>query len=314
LRAGRDYYFRFLGPFAVVNGEGKWFSSGMKHWKVPLVGTNQQKTFACPRDVGRQCFVCETVKEIMPINPKLAQDYKAGLSYYFNVVDVMSPSYGVQTLDDGQTLFNILQELLEMDAAQNGGIPTLFDPNRGQVIKVNKLQALPWRTAVMVGVKSLDELAEGASSWGQMANLPNLDEKWEYIEYQEQRQMFSAIGGHAGPALPTAAPPPALAPAPAGPAQAAVPFGQSDYPAAPPQEFVAPGAAPTTAPAPAAPVTAPPPAATPALTPEVVAPPATAPPAAFTPPGAAPVPGPQGESSEELQRRMEQAVQEEGAS
>ena len=258
LKPGRTYKLRLMPAFKSLDGKGIWFSVRRKHWKIPVPGTTDTKTFACPKEKNQPCYICDMADSLKPTLPQMAKDFAPNLSYMFNVIDVDSPGFGVQQLEDGATLFNLLLGIVQ-------ALPTVADPVQGQVLNVNKLPQAPWRTVVPAEVKSFDEMGLPIET-AYTENLVDLDEAWNYIDYDEQKALFVMIEQNPHAIAATMNPAGAIA----APVPAAV--------MAPPIETTVVPAAVTTAPAPAAPVApvAPAPAAPVTPAPAVVVAPAPA--------------------------------------
>ena len=273
LKPGRQYRLMLAPSFKVVDGKGIWYSVRRKHWKIPVPGTTDFKTFTCPKEVSDQCYICDMADSLRPTLPQMAKDFSPNLSYMFNVIDADNPGFGVQQLEDGATLFNLFLGIVQ-------SLPTIADPVQGQVITITKLPQSPWRTAIPGAVLSYDELGLPIET-AYAENLKDLDEAWQYISYDEQRVMFAAIEanphqfantGQQGMLPPAAAPvgatPVAGFPIPnAGPAVPAPTAVAPVIEVAPVSAAPAPAAPAATAVAPAVPVGAPPAVLTPA-TPE----------------------------------------------
>jgi hypothetical protein len=295
LKPGRQYRLMIAPSFKVVDGRGIWYSVRRKHWKIPVPGTTDFKTFTCPKEIGDQCYICDMADSLRPTLPQMAKDFAPNLSYMFNIIDADNPGFGVQQLEDGATLFNLFLGIVQ-------SLPTVADPVQGQVISVTKLPQSPWRTAIPGAVLSYDELGLPLET-AYAENLKDLDEAWQYITYDEQRVMFAAIEanphqfanqGQQG-MLPPAATPAGATPVAGFPIPAAAPPAPAAA-VAPPVD-VTPPAPVSAAPAPAAPATT------------NVAPPAPAGavPAVMAPAAAAPAAAPDG-AADAMQARMEAAA------
>ena len=223
LKVGRTYDLRLLPAFKTVDGQGIWFSVRRKHWTIPVPGTTESRTFVCPKelDPAQPCYICDVADKLKPTLPQLAKSFSPNLSYMFNVIDTSAISFGPQQLEDGATLFNLLLGIVDT-------LPTVADPELGQVIIVNRLPASPWRTAIPGKVLPFSEMGLDISV-AFVENLPNLDDAWTVIDYAEQQSLFSAIEAnpHAIEAaqaaqIPAAVVPGAVAGAPGGPPLAVV--------------------------------------------------------------------------------------------
>ncbi len=187
LKPGRQYNFRLLPAFKILNGDGIWFGIARKHWKIPVDNTvDESRTFACPQERGEECYICGLREEFSSAMPALAKKLTPNTNYMFNIIDVDNPQFGIQQLEDGATLFNLFTGIIQAN-------PTIADPIQGGVIQVTKLTQTPWRTAVPTGrVVSLDELGIGVDA-ALPSKLKNLDDAFTYIAADEQRQLFSQI-------------------------------------------------------------------------------------------------------------------------
>jgi hypothetical protein len=283
LKPTRKYRLLIAPAFKVVDGKGIWYSVRRKHWKIPVPGTADFKTFTCPKELGTSCYICDMADAMRPTLPQMAKDFAPNLSYMFNVIDADNAGFGVQQLEDGATLFNLFLGIVQT-------LPTVADPVQGQVITVVKLTQPPWRTAIPGAVLSYDELGLPIET-AYAENLKDLDEVWQYISDEEQRAMFAAIEANphqfanlgrqgqlppvaapvgatpvAGFPIPSDTPPPpaevapieitpvSTAPAPAAPAAVAVapPPPAGPVPVAMTPAAGVPDAAPSAAPAPSA--------------------------------------------------------------
>lgn len=180
---------RFGPAFTVRNGVPIFHSAGRRHYSVPGANTESGKyTFDCPAYAGEgRCIVCENEMLFREKGMWEGRNGVAGsLHFRFNVIDPSNPEKGFQILEDTQTLYKMVGNLLKR-------YPMLMDPFEGYNVDVERLDDKPWREVfadVEGGKISLDELHPDALEWAKMGVLENLDESWNYPTYEEQLAIF----------------------------------------------------------------------------------------------------------------------------
>lgn len=282
MEKGSRNYYRFMPAFKVdENGVPKWWSYGMRHYGVPILGGEEGKktTIDCPQTIGGRCLVCENKKLFQQLGQW--DDFK-GCSprkrVYFNVIDIQNLEAGVQVLEDGPKLWGLLREEFEEENE------LLFDPFEGSVLTVISKDADPWRKIKYPKAHqcSLDQLHVDGLTWALPENLEDLDDQWEFPTLEEQQKTFATMFGGVHEQLAAPAPQVQIGALAAAPAQAAVPAPVAVGVAAILDEEVIEGEVVEEPPAPApasAPASAPAPVAvapTPAASPPVPAPGAAA--------------------------------------
>jgi len=225
LTKGNRYYLRFMPAFKLnAAGIPQWWSYGMRHFGIPVIGKEDGKkiTMDCPQSIGARCIPCENKAVFKMMG---AWDDFKGCSprkrTYFNVIDIQNLDAGVQVLEDGPKLWQLLREEFEEENDQ------LFDPYTGSVLIVIVKDADPWRKLKYPESHqcSLDEIDENALTWALPENLNDLDEQWDFPTLEWQQETFAYLLG-GGPTQ-IAAPTPqqqieAPAPAPAAPVSVGV--------------------------------------------------------------------------------------------
>ena len=257
-------------PAFKVNEAGipQWWSYGMRHYSVTILGGEDGKkvTMDCPQTIGARCLVCENKR----IYQQMGQwDDFQGCSprkrVFFNIIDIEHLDAGVQVLEDGPKLWQLLREEFEEENDK------LFCPFEGSVLTIHAKEADPWRKLKYPKAHqcSLDQLHADGLTWALPENLEDLDTYWDFPTLEEQQKTFATMLGGGSSQLAAPAPQAQIgatevatpAPAPVTAGVAAILDDTEVIEAEVVQEPSAP--APTPAPAPATAVTAPAPAASP---------------------------------------------------
>lgn len=185
------YFIRMMPSFKVDEmGREIFFSLAQRHFGIPIIGKEDDSvTMDCPLSIGARCIPCEKQSVFKAVGRWTGKHGCApSKRFVFNVLDVARPDRGVQILEEGKTFYDLLR--LEFDDDE-----MIMDPFEGTNLRYTVLGDKPWRRLKPAsnGQCSLEEIHPDALEWALPANLPDLDDVWEFPSLEEQLQTFESL-------------------------------------------------------------------------------------------------------------------------